>query len=85
MHYAASLCLSVALIYNGKAIHLQLLAYLMVMLNHSIKYYCKVFLWEKEIKVLLFNLQSIVYNRWTVEKGESERERERDEQDSAVV
>ena len=47
MQYAASLCLSVALIYNGKAIHLQLPAYLMVMLNHNIKYYCKVLVLEK--------------------------------------
>lgn len=47
MHYAASLCLSVSLIYNGKAIHLQLPAYLMVTLNHSMKYYSKVLPLEK--------------------------------------
>lgn len=41
------LCLSVALIYNGKAIHLQFPAYLMVTLNHNIKYYCKVSEWDK--------------------------------------
>lgn len=41
------LSVSLALIYNGKAIHLQLPAYLMVTLNHNIKYYCKVLLLEK--------------------------------------
>lgn len=65
MHYAASLCLSVSLIYNGKAIHLQLPAYLMVMLNHSMKYCGKVLLLEKkererEMKAFLFTLQNIV-------------------------
>lgn len=70
MHYAASLCLSVALIYIGKAIHLQLPAYLMVTLNHNRKYYCKVLLLEKEIKVLVFNLQSTIHNRWAEREGE---------------
>lgn len=70
MHYAASLCLSVALIYNGKAIHLQLPAYLMVTLNLNIKYYCKVLLLENKIKVLVFNLQSTIHNRWAEREGE---------------
>lgn len=79
MHYAASLCLSVALIYNGKAIHLQLAAYLMVTLNHNIKYCCKVFLVEKAQRNkgrVLSEVRIGGLREWKVE---------RDKQHSAVV
>lgn len=56
MHDAASLCLSVPLIYNGKAIHSQLTACLTLTLSHNIKYCSKVLVQEKKDLAKIFSV-----------------------------
>lgn len=71
------LSVSLSLIYNGKAIHSQLPAYLMVTLNHSMKTMAKVLPLGKkmctEIKVFFLNLQHFC-SRWQL-RGLKEEER----------